>query len=487
MKRIVMLMVVAFLSGLGGSYCFSLLNKAKNQADGTDIAVTPSLTKYSKGDASDRPIIGGTLNTRVLSTDQDFVEASQKSTQSVVFIKTMSGTEYGRGSWLDWFFEGGSSQRSGSGSGVIYAEDGYIVTNNHVVDDAEIIEVIHNKVSYDAQVIGSDPSSDIAVLKVDGTGFPAIAFGNSQQLKVGEWVLAVGNPFNLTSTVTAGIVSAKGRDINILKGRFPLESFIQTDAAINPGNSGGALVNIKGELVGINTAILSKTGSYAGYGFAVPVDIVKKVANDLIAYGETQKAFFGADVVDISPEIAEAVGVKLLNGVALSYIRSDGAAEKGGLKKGDIILSINKNKVNSKSQFDEQMSYFSPGDKVEVSYKRKSNQYNVILTLTNSEGTTSLVRKEVFASKTLGVDFESVSGIEKSQLGVENGIRVAKIKSSGFFRKLGIPEGFIITSVNSKEVGGPEELARLIEELEGRVRIEGINEKGVRGYYSYYF
>ena len=489
MKKNLFLIMIAFLSGIGGSYTYDyfkpvnekvspLNEKAPRSADPSYV----SFEEPAKPSVREDEIASATP----AMARPDLVEASEKSTRSVVFIKTVSGQEYGRGSWLDWFFEGGGSQRTGSGSGVIYTDDGYIVTNNHVVDDADVIEVIHGKYTYPAEVVGTDPSSDLAVLKIEGKGLPAIQVGSSRDLAVGEWVLAVGNPFNLTSTVTAGIVSAKGRDINILKGRFPLESFIQTDAAINPGNSGGALVNNRGELVGINTAILSRTGSYAGYGFAVPVDIVKKVVGDLITYGETQKAFFGAEVLDFTPEIAETIGVTDLNGVVLSYIQRDGAAEKEGLQKGDIILEIDQNPINSKSEFDEQMSFYSPGDKINILFRRDNNLKNKTLTLTNREGTTTLIKREIHSSKALGVDFERVSLAERDQLGIDYGIRVLKVKD-GFFRRLGIRKGFIITSINRKPMKSAKQLAETLENIEGRVRIEGINERGVRGYYSYYF
>ncbi|MEQ9305937.1 MAG: trypsin-like peptidase domain-containing protein, partial [Marinoscillum sp.] len=236
---------------------------------------------------------------RVVS-DVDFVLASERTQSSVVFIQTLSEYEYRTGSWLDWFFEPRSSQQISSGSGVILSEDGYIVTNNHVIENADRIKVVHGKKTYDAKMIGKDPSTDLAVLKIEMNDLPAIQFANSDDVSVGQWVLAVGNPFNLTSTVTAGIVSAKGRNINILKDKFPIESFIQTDAAINPGNSGGALVNTQGALIGINTAILSRTGTYSGYGFAVPSNIVRKVFDDVRKYGEVQKAFTGAEFIDIN-------------------------------------------------------------------------------------------------------------------------------------------------------------------------------------------
>ncbi len=489
MKKTVFTLFIAFIGGLLGAYSYSAFMVANPEKEVASTVVNHNNTaaEFAKSVGSiDSDYVNGTKRSSMY-TGVDFADASAKSTNSVVFIKTISGTEYGRGTWLDWFFEGGrGGQRVGSGSGVIFSNDGYIITNNHVIDDAEIIEIIHGKLAYNAEVVGRDPSTDLAVLKVDANNMPAIALGNSRNLAVGEWVLAVGNPFNLTSTVTAGIVSAKGRDINILKGRFPLESFIQTDAAINPGNSGGALVNAKGELVGINTAILSRTGSYAGYGFAVPVDIVKKVANDLIAYGETQKAFFGAEVIDLTPELAETIGANNLDGVVLSYIQQDGAAEKNGFEKGDVILKIDQYPVKSKSMFDEQLSYYTPGDEIEVVFKRKNKLSNQRMVLTNREGTTSLIRREIFKSKSLGVDFESISLAEKDQLGVDAGIRVLNVRD-GFFRRLGIKEGFIITSVNNKPVRSPQQLAEILDKITGRVRIGGINENGVRGYYSYYF
>jgi serine protease Do len=246
-----------------------------------------------------------------------------------------------------------------SGSGVIVSGDGYIVTNNHVVEKAVKIEVIlTNKQSYDAILVGTDPSSDLALLKIDAKGLKTINFANSNGLKVGEWVLAVGNPFNLTSTVTAGIVSAKGRNLNLLSNIFPIESFIQTDAAINPGNSGGALVNLNGDLVGINTAILSRTGAYNGYGFAVPSNIVQKIIRDLKEYGAVQRAFLGADVTDIDARIQERAMLKSMNGVYVNNVAGYGPAKEAGIKEGDVILEFNQIPVNSKAEFDEQLSYY---------------------------------------------------------------------------------------------------------------------------------
>lgn len=281
-----------------------------------------------------------------------FVEASKASTGSVVFIKNFSGTDPSRYSMFDYFFGSGPTQQVSTGSGVIFSADGYIITNNHVIERAETIEVIHQKRTYKAKLIGTDKNTDLAVLKIDANNLPAIRRGSSRQLQIGEWVLAVGNPFNLTSTVTAGIVSAKERQINILGGDFPLESFIQTDAPINPGNSGGALVNSKGELVGINTAILSRTGSYTGYGFAVPVDIVSKISSDLIQYGEVQKAIPGIEAIEITPELAEKMKLNSLEGVIVSHVVRNGAADQAGIQRNDVIVQVGNQEISGMGSFD---------------------------------------------------------------------------------------------------------------------------------------
>jgi serine protease Do len=482
MKNLIKLSLVGFLSGIGGTYTYHNFIEGKSHtAFNYELAHSHENLPHQVREVKNFETPARHLDMRV-----DFVDASSKSTPSVVYIKTLSNTDYGRGSWFDFFFENRGIQSVSSGSGVIYSADGYIITNNHVIENAEKIEIIHNKRTYEAEVVGIDLSTDLAVLKVDAQSLPNIKLGSSKTLAVGEWVLAVGNPFNLTSTVTAGIVSAKGREINIMKTNFPIESFIQTDAAINPGNSGGALVNKYGELVGINTAILSKTGSYAGYGFAVPSDIVRKVVDDLIKYGEVQKAFIGGDVIDMDTELAKKLNVTDLSGVVLSYIQKDGAAEKAGLQKGDIILKVADELINSRSAFEEQLSYYTPGDKVKVMYRRDNKIYEKTLTLTNKEGTTGIYKKEVFLSKTLGADFETVPKVERDLLNIQSGVRVAKVRD-GFFKRLGIQEGFIITAINNNPTNDPKALSEIIEKIRGKVVIEGVNKKGVKGYYSYYF
>ena len=492
MKKILSIIIIGFASGIAGSWFYenqlssSLRDNQLNQIpivnqntiDTNSIASTISNTEPYINKKDDQSI-------SAMLRPADFIQASKITTKSVVYIKTISQNHYGS-TWMDHFFGEGVSQSISSGSGVIYSRDGYIITNNHVVNDADKIEVIIGKKAYEAILIGADPSSDLAVLKVETKGIPAIKIGSSKDVEVGEWVLAVGNPFNLTSTVTAGIVSAKGRELNIMKSIFPIESFIQTDAAINPGNSGGALVNMEGELIGINTAILSRTGSYAGYGFAVPSDIVKKVVADLIKYGDVQKAFFGAEVLDINTEIAIKLETDDYSGVVLSYVQEDGAASNIGMKKGDIVLKIDDQLINSRSQFEEVLSYHSPGDEIHIVYKRNKKIILTPLILTNKEGTTELLMRKVHTSQSLGADFEKVSKVERNLLSIDHGVRVLKVRN-GLINQMDIEEGFIITYINKVAIKDPETLTDILTKIRGRVYLEGVNKRGRKEYYRYYF
>lgn len=473
--------VSAFAGGIFGALLIYYLVETNQEITIDDVAYQAPISNVSHTLFEENQ-----TNTSSSIPNIDFVEASKNSRESVVYIKTVS-EGYGRSSWLDmWLGGGGSSQQVGSGSGVIFKSDGYIVTNNHVIDGADEIEVIRKKKTYKARLVGRDPSTDLAVLKIDDTNLPAIKIGSSSDLEVGSWVLAVGNPFNLTSTVTAGIVSAKGRELNIMKTNFPIESFIQTDAAINPGNSGGALVNPQGELVGINTAILSRTGTYAGYGFAVPVDIAKKIANDIIEYGMVQKAFLGAEVTNLSAEIADRLNTDDLDGVVVSYIQEKGAAHKANLQKGDVIRELNGKSVSTNAEFEERLSMMSPGDKLNLTIDREKKLIRKELILTNSENTTELLTRDVYFSKSLGVEFESVPTVERNLLHIKSGVRVVDVKN-GFFKRLNIDEGFIITAINGNEVNDPKEVSKILESVKGKVVVQGVNAKGVKGYYSYYF
>lgn len=467
MLKNVKIVFLAFTAGIAGAWAFQ-------QFSGNDL--TDESLKFQN--ASPKYIVDYRESpASVPNNPVSFVEASEKSTPSVVFIKNFSGTDQRRYSIFDYFFGTGPAQRVSTGSGVIISKDGYIITNNHVIDRAETIEVVHQKRTYPAKLIGTDKNTDIAVLKVETENLPAIPLGSSRELKIGEWVIAVGNPFNLTSTVTAGIVSAKERQINILGGEFPLESFIQTDAPINPGNSGGALVNVRGELVGINTAILSRTGSYTGYGFAVPVDIAMKIANDLIKFGEVQKAIPGIEVVEITPELAEEMGLKTLDGVIITHVVRNGAGEKAGLQRNDVITEIGNIKILGKGSFEEVLSYYYPGDIIEVTYQRNSKNNAAKIILQNLEGGTGIIKREYFTSNLLGAQLEAVNTLEKDRLGIEFGIKITGM-TRGYLRDLGLNNGFVITHINGEQAKNPEEVGLYLEKFSGRLRLEGVTPNG---------
>jgi serine protease Do len=418
----------------------------------------------------------------------DLTFAAENSIHAVVHIATQSvrGGGWTSGNpFFDEFFGLRQQQpqlATGFGSGVILSEDGFIVTNNHVIENAQNIKVIlNNKQEYNAKLIGADPSTDLAVLKIEANNLPYLTYGNSDELKLGEWVLAVGNPFNLTSTVTAGIVSARARNLRINADQYSIESFIQTDAAVNPGNSGGALVNQKGNLVGINTAIASRTGSFAGYSFAVPVSIVKKVVEDLREFGMVQRALLGVSISDIDARLANDKGFATMEGVFVSGVTESGAAREAGIREGDVILSIAGEPVNSSSELQERISRFRPGDDVDVLIKRKNDRKHFKVTLRNRHGDTQIVRDDVMV---LGATFEPVSGEEKRNLKIENGIKVAKVEA-GKLKDAGLNKGFIITHVNKKAINEVNDLRREIGNAKGGILVEGIYPNGELAYFVF--
>ena len=419
--------------------------------------------------------------------ENGFVDASKKTTPSVVFIKTES-QQYQRQSFWGFGFDpfGRIGKVASTGSGVIVSDDGYIVTNHHVIKNADKIEVVlsNKRLTYQANLVGADPSSDLAMLKIETENLTPIQFANSDDLEIGEWVLAVGNPFNLTSTVTAGIVSAKGRNINIVNNQFPIESFIQTDAAINPGNSGGALVDLEGNLVGVNTAIASKTGSYVGYGFAIPANIVGKIIEDLKNYGELQRGFIGVDVSDIDGSIIAKLGAEY--GVLVS--RSTGTNESASrlLEAGDLIQSINGYKVETKADFDERIAYLRPGDKAKLMLIRDKKAEELEIVLVNKEGTTDLLVKNSKFSEILGAEFELISKLDRSSYKIENGVKVTNI-TNGKIRKMSLSEGFIFVKINNKKCTDVDDLIEYLESYQGQVRIEGVNANGSTQYLSFNF
>ncbi len=424
----------------------------------------------------------------------DFTYAAEKTVHAVVHVKTKTLRESpysGSGNpFYDFFFGDRYYRReptpvTGYGSGVILTDDGYIVTNNHVIQGSQAIEVILNdKRAYDASVIGTDPSTDLAVIKIEEQGLPSLEYGNSDILKLGEWVLAVGNPYNLTSTVTAGIVSAKARNINILTENFAIESFIQTDAAVNPGNSGGALVNVRGELVGVNAAIASRTGSYSGNSFAIPVSLVKKVVGDIIEYGVVQRAILGVTITELTAELAEKNNIDDIKGVLITGIREDGAAEEAGIKSGDVILEVNGARVNSPSGLQEQVSRYKPGDEVSVRINRNNRIRQFDVVLRNMEGNTGKVIKTRDYLSVLGAAFESLSEMEMEKLEIEHGVRVVGLKS-GKFRSAGIREGFIVTKINNQPVRDVDDIEKILDNFKGGVYVEGIYPDGLIAYYAF--
>jgi len=435
----------------------------------------------------------------------DFIQASSTVTPAVVHIKTSySGRASGGGSPLDDLF--GSPQSSApsmaSGSGVLITPDGYIVTNNHVVEDASQIEVIlTDKRSFQAKLIGRDPSTDLALIKVNGSDLPIVALGNSDVVQVGEWVLAVGYPLSLNSTVTAGIVSAKGRSIGILDRPSredyqsgsqtatgsAIESFIQTDAAINPGNSGGALVNASGQLIGINSAIASQTGSYAGYGFAIPVNLVKKVVSDFRKYGEVKRGYLGvtfpAPSVEDQMLREQGINPASVKGVYITGVQGGSGAAAAGLKAGDIIQRIDGVQVGSSAEFSERIARHRPGDKVEISYLRGGRTANTSVMLKGAETVNVVADNTSTAGRglhsKLGAAFAPLSDRVKQQYRLRSGIVITDLQEGGFFESSGIPKGTIITSVNGQRVNSVADLNKALgASRSGMVRLDGMTPDG---------
>lgn len=446
----------------------------------------------------------------VAAENTDFTIAAESAVHGVVHIMaTQNANESSsRGQYIDpfeYFFGfggGGSFQRPkaqprvGSGSGVIISTDGYIITNNHVIDGADELEVtLNDNRKFEAKLIGTDPATDIALIKIEAKDLPTIPFGDSEKLKVGEWVLAVGNPFNLTSTVTAGIVSAKGRGISLGSvDKSKIESFIQTDAAVNPGNSGGALVNTKGELIGINTAIYSETGSYAGYSFAVPISIAGKVASDLKQYGTVQRAVLGVEILGVGDimdrlsmpnlpnEYKEELkgmkeNIKVSEGAYVAGFADRSVAKEAGIEVGDVIISVNDVKVKSANALQEQIGKYRPGDKVTVKVNRKGVEKKFEVRLKNAQGSTKVITPDD-GTEMLGGAFKALTDKEKREYGVSYGIEITGL-TNGKLKDAGIKKGFIIMIVNNQRVKTPEDLEKIVDDiLHGRTEDQGLFIKG---------
>jgi len=434
----------------------------------------------------------------------DFTETSEKVLDAVVHIKsTQTGSSYGDHGTRELpdpfkeFFgdmfkgqapEGMQSRpRVGTGSGVIINDKGYIVTNNHVIANADEVEVtLYNNQSYKATVIGTDPTTDLALLQINADNLKTMALVNSDDVEVGEWVLAVGNPLGLNSTVTAGIVSAKARSIRINTDKFAVESFIQTDAAINPGNSGGALVNLDGNLVGINTAIASTTGTYTGYGFAVPSNIVTKVVEDLLKYGNVQRGMLGVTIRTMDGNLAKEKDVSFTQGVWVEHVGEDSGADMAGIESGDIIVSVNGKETGTSPRLQEIIAGKRPGDKVAIVINRNGKEKELEVELKNSEGGTSIIKKEekeVF--NLLGADFENLNKEVAKKFRLEGGVQVTKLYPGKIKKETQMREGFIITHIDGERVKNIDDLADILEGKNGGVMLEGIYEDGSKHYYAF--
>lgn len=481
MKKYVLIFAVACLGGLAAVGLSKLFNNKENAAEFSQnyLARYASLT-----DGGQRP---------------DFVAVAELVTPTVVHIltvvdKPVANNEMQEINPFDFFGGRGFSMpqpgpRAGSGSGVIISQDGLIVTNNHVIDGATKIKVVLNdKREYDAELIGKDNNTDLAVLRISESNLPFAVIGNSDEVKVGQWVLAVGNPFNLTSTVTAGIVSAKGRNLNINRGngqQYPIESFIQTDAAVNPGNSGGALVSQDGKLIGINTAIASETGQYAGYAFAIPSNLMQKVINDLMKYGTVQRGVLGVEITDVNGELADKLGLKQVKGVYVRNVKENSAAEEAGLKSDDVITSIDGIAANTTPELQEIIGKKNPGDVVKVTVIRDGKDKIFDVKLKGLDGKTTLkIAEKTETNKALDTDFETLTRDERLKLKISSGLRVKNIGTKSILKPAGIPQGFVITSVDKKPIATVSDLKTAFEGKKGAVLVEGVKADGTQDYFA---
>jgi serine protease Do len=487
MKRFSGLLLAAMLGGI-----FSLLIHqhffSPGLGSGTEIT--------EPGTLNQPPATLARYMTKLPTTLPDFTLVSEMTVNAVVHIRTkyeQRSSEYDdffSDPFREFFF--GPRQRTpqrpmeASGSGVIISADGYIVTNNHVVAEADLIEVtLNNNTVYEAVIIGRDPTTDLALIKVEETGLPFLTFGDSDAARVGEWVLAVGNPFNLTSTVTAGIVSAKGRNINILGGNTAIEAFIQTDAAVNRGNSGGALVNTQGDLIGINAAIASTTGAFTGYSFAIPSNIASKVVEDLIEYGEVQRGMLGVVIRELNSREAQEKGLDRHQGAYVEEVQENSAGADAGLLQGDVIIGIDGQTIRNPSELLETLGRKRPGDEVAITYYRGGREREVRARLRNVYGEESLVtREDVSVIDNLGARFEPVPEADLSRLNIEQGVRVTSIERGKLIANAGIRDGFIITHLDNEPVSSPQELTRMMRGKSGGILIEGVYPNGRRGYYG---
>jgi Do/DeqQ family serine protease len=476
MKRFFGYLFVAILGGAS----FALINNAIISKEGHSInSVNENL-----------PVMQANYEPHAAVVGPDFVNAANLTVHAVVHISAeLNQKNKVYNDFFDMFNDLFNNPQYrynapviATGSGVIISPDGYIVTNNHVVQEASNLEItLNDRRSFKAKVIGTDPTTDLALIKINAENLPYLVYGNSDDVKVGEWVLAVGNPFNLTSTVTAGIVSAKARNINILGEVSAIESFIQTDAVVNRGNSGGALVNTEGELVGINAAIASNTGSYTGYSFAIPVNIVKKVIEDIRNFGEIQRAYLGISFQEIDSKFAEEKGFPEVKGIYVQEVLEDGAAAEAGIKQGDVILSVNDVPTNSKAALLEMIGTHRPGDQVKLVVMRDDKVKDYEVTLKNRSGNTDVVKKDNLNA--LGASFQALTADEMKSLNISHGVKVSNLEN-GKLSSAGIRQGFIIMFIDKEPVKTVDELKNYLDSKRGGTLFEGIYPNGQRAYYG---
>lgn len=470
-KQIIVLLIAAIIGGMVSIIGYSVLIDNKEKSTILQVKEPVNMVNLKAG----------------LDTSTDFTFAAEKTINAVVNVKTQSSVQY-RNPIYEFFYGEKSPSYSepvtGIGSGVIITADGYIVTNNHVIENSEKVSVtLNDKREFEARLVGTDHSTDLALLKIDTEGLPFITFGNSDNLKIGEWVLAVGNPFNISSTVTAGIVSAKGRSMEIIEDNYRIESFIQTDASVNRGNSGGALVNLKGEMVGINTAILSPTGGNVGISFAIPSSIVQKVVKDLIEFGTVQRAIMGVQIQEINADLARENNLDALTGVFVDAVNDNSAAKAAGIESGDVITEINGVTVKSPSELQEMVGRYRPGDKISVTLKRKDKTKQIEVTLRNLQGDINVVKAGTFET-ILGAKVVNLNDQEKQKLGIQNGVKITEL-GEGKLKSEGVKPGFVITQVNNAPIHSVAELEKLFNTLKGGVYIEGVYQNGMVAYYAF--
>ena len=469
------IMVVLLSALVGGLTAFAVVKSASHEPD--NIVVSSDGATYRTVNLS-------------MSDYPDFTYAAESAVDAVVYVKVKAKESVARvpNSIFDFFFGyGGTPQEQekiGSGSGVIIREDGYIVTNNHVVEGATDIEVtLTNNKTFSAKLIGTDPATDVALIKVEAQGLPTIPFGDSDKLRLGEWVLAIGSPYDLRSTITAGIISAKGRSMPNYDGEFRIESFIQTDAAVNPGNSGGALVDKSGNLVGINTAIISQTGSYAGYSFAIPSNIVKKIAYDLIDYGSVKRAILGVTMRPLDDKTAKDLKLSSLDGVYIVEVSKGSAAEEAGVKAGDVLIAVDSVAVKSASAVQEVINGFRPGDKAELTVIRSGNEKKLTVTFKGTASENGSVDEDG-AVAFYGAKIKKAPKETLEALGVDHGVEIVSV-GPGKIMDAGVSEGFIILYVNDQPVNKPQDVMDIVKKTKRAVFIEGITSYGKPSYFGF--